>query len=291
MDKHQRVWAALNKEKVDRPPAGEILITDEFIKQFTGGNLESVLACLNTDLVTLKINESKSKSRWSYWQQQGYFIFGFMQGPFMLMAEELGWKEMSYLIVKKPEEAEKIMGNFINNGSKLAVQALDAGCEGIIIADDLAGKHGLLVSPTFLCAHYFPLLARLLKRLDYNTVPFIFHSDGNILDIISSIKETGFWGMQCLQPSAGISKDNFSLDILGNWVFWGNYEYEDIAKMKTVEQVENEVNELLKDWSSFPGYIFGSSGGLYKGIPREIVKTAYNIVNKWQKAPAKTNNM
>jgi len=70
---------------------------------------------------------------------------------------------------------------------------------------------------------------------------------------------------------------------LKDWVFWGNYEFEDTVGMKSFQQVKKEVNELLTGWSSYPGYIFGSSGGLYEGIPHEIVKTAYTALHRWKR--------
>lgn len=280
MGRRNRVWAALNRNFADRPPKGEIVIDSELVRHFPVSNLEEVLAYLNADLVTLKIDEKIKVSNWRYWQEQDYFSFGLLQGPFTLMLDNLGWNETSYLIVRNPEETEKLMKKYLTESRVLADEALSSGCEGIILADDLADNRGLIISPDYLQNYYFPVLSKLLEKLNRKYIPFIFHSDGNILDIVPMLKNTGFWGIQSLQPSAGININSFSGDLVEDWVFWGNFAFEDKYEMKTAQKVKTDVENLLAVWREVPGYIFGSSGGLYRGIPAEIIKTAYDIVHE-----------
>lgn len=274
----RRVWAALRKSNIDRPPKGEILIDQALQKQLPVGSLEAILAYLDADLVTLPINEQLNDSVWNYWQQQDHFVFGLLQGPFTSMLQRIGWQEISYLIVKNPGETRKMMDGFLQKSLLIAERAVTAGCEGIILADDLAGTRGMLIAPDYLREHYFTLLSDFLHKINSRDIPFIFHSDGNILDIVPMLKGTGFWGIQSLQPSVGITRASFSNQLLNDWVFWGNFEFEGEQCLKSAEQVNQDIQELLDMWSSVPGYMFGSSGGLYSGIPLDIIKTAYEAV-------------
>ncbi|MDD2586028.1 MAG: uroporphyrinogen decarboxylase family protein, partial [Syntrophomonadaceae bacterium] len=251
----RRVWAALKKSNIDRPPKGEILIDQALQKQLPAGNLEAILAYLDADLVTLPINEQVNDSVWNYWQQQDYFVFGLLQGPFTLMLQSIGWQELSYLIVKNPGKTRKIMQDFLQKSFLIADRALTAGCEGIILADDLAGNRGMLISPAYLREHYFTLLTEFLDKLNSRDIPFVFHSDGNMLDIVPMLKAAGFWGIQCLQPSAGITRDSFSNKLLKDWVFWGNFEFEGEDCIKSADQVNRDIQELRDNWSSVPGYM------------------------------------
>lgn len=54
----KRVWAALQGSPLDHPPKGEILITTEIAKEFPCHDLQAVLAYLNMDLVTFKIEKT-----------------------------------------------------------------------------------------------------------------------------------------------------------------------------------------------------------------------------------------
>lgn len=276
----KKVWSALKGKPSGSPPKGEILITDSLINQFNQPDLEFVLSNLNADLVTFSLSENQDSSLWKEWSDKPYFVFGLFQGPFTLTAEKLGWDNMFYLIVKKPKEAMALMKNLMEETLGTAAAALANGCDGILVADDLAGNQGLIASPLFFKENYFPLLADLLKKLNCTEVPLLFHSDGKIIDLVQPLKEAGFWGIQGLQPSCGIGPDCFSRDSFQNWVFWGNFEFEGPGRLKTVPEVISDVHHVLDIWADFPGFIFGSSGGLYGDLSPQAVKIAYDIVNR-----------
>jgi hypothetical protein len=66
MKGRKRVWSALRKKPLDRPPKGEILITDDFIKKFSGNDSESIVTCISADLVTLPVDKSFLRHQWMY---------------------------------------------------------------------------------------------------------------------------------------------------------------------------------------------------------------------------------
>jgi len=283
MTGRKRVWAALQGGPLDRPPKGEILITPEIAKEFPCPDINTVFSYLNVDLVTLQIDQTVFEpSKWRGWAGEEYFIFGLLQGPITILGSKLGWHNFSRLLVKSPGEARDVMQKLVADGVKSAVKALEAGCDGIIVADDLAGNRGPLISPSFLVKNYFPLLAHMLQGIGHRQAPCIFHSDGYIMELVPHLREAGFRGIQGLQPSVGIRPESFRHQGLEDWVFWGNFEFEGSNGLKSGEEVKNQVNSLLKEWTGFTGYIFGSSGGLYKGLSPEIVKIAYDAVTSWR---------
>ncbi|MEL7568154.1 MAG: uroporphyrinogen decarboxylase family protein [Dehalobacterium sp.] len=281
----KKVWSTLRGQPANSISKGEILITEDFMKNFSQPTLEAILSYLNADLVTLPIEEQTDKNLWRSWASRPYFVFGLFQGPFTLAAIKMGWSALMRSIKNNPEEVMSVMEILTKETLPLAYQALDQGCDGILVADDLAGNSGLLISPLFLERYYFPVLNKILCTLNYRQVPIIFHSDGNILQLVPYLKETGFWGIQSLQPSSGIKAQCFTPS--PHWVYWGNFEFENSHRIKTKEEVVKDVNRLLRDWSGFSGYIFGSSGGLYQGLCPEGVKAAYQAVDHWSKAKKK----
>lgn len=274
----QRVWAAFNGGPSDRPPKGEILITPEMCQEFPIPDLGSILAYLAADLVVLPVGGNPD---WQPWFNSDYFVFALSSGPLTETSGKLGWYNFSRMLVKSPNELKELFAKHLNNSIRSITKTLDAGCDGIILADDLAGARGPLISPVFLAESYFPMLKAMLEEIGCRQVPWVFHSDGNILGQIDLIKEAGFWGIHGLQPTAGLKPEHFHREGLANWVFWGNFEFEGQARLKTKEEVKLEVQNLLFNWSDFPGYIFGSSGGLYKGLAPGAVKAAYDSVAAW----------
>lgn len=282
MTGRNRVWAALRGGPLDRPPKGEILITSKLIEEFPCDDLRSVLAYLNADLVVLPIDQKPNSSLWKTWSRTDYFVFGLLQGPVSFLAEELGWHRLSRLLLKEPREAREVMHKYVSKSLQSVTAALDDGCDGIILADDLAGDRGPLISPSLLQENYFTLIALLLQKTADRRIPWIFHSDGNIFGLVTPLREVGFWGIQGLQPSAGIGPGSFQAPGLSNWVYWGNFEFEGPGRLKNVSEAETEVDQLLAAWAGFPGYIFGASGGLYEGLSPQVIKATYDKVNSWR---------
>ena len=277
MNERKIVERVLAGTVVDYIPKGEIVITDGFINQFKVPYLETVLEYLGSDIVTLSINSTKKD--WKYWRNKEYFVFGLVQGPFTYLLEKMGFHSICKYIVKKPNELEEMMYKYLQEIMKTVNLALYCGCDGILFADDIAGNKGLMVSPRFLKNYYFKVVSNFLNQMHRGNIPFIFHSDGNIAELTDTIYKSGFRGIQCLQPSANISIDNFSKEQLQKLCFWGNFEFE----MKNGKLIETEVIQLLKKWSVSSRYIFSSSGGLYEGISKDMVKVAYDVVNNYRK--------
>ncbi|MBF8982865.1 hypothetical protein IZY60_04885 [Lutibacter sp. B2] len=277
MNRRKIVEKVLAAKMVDYIPKGEIVITDGFINQFKAPHLENVLEYLGSDIVTISINSTKED--WKYWRNKEYFVFGLVQGPFTYLLEKMGFHSICKYIVKKPNELEEMMNEYLKKMVNNLELALYYGCDGILFADDIAGNRGLMVSPRFLKNYYFKVVSNFLDQIHRENTSFIFHSDGNIVELTDTIYKSGFSGIQCLQPSTNISINSFSNEQLQKLCFWGNFEFE----MKNSELIETEVTQLLKDWSVCSRYIFSSSGGLYEGISKERVKNAYLIVDNYRK--------
>jgi len=76
-------------------------------------------------------------------------------------------------------------------GSAIAV-AIAAGADAVVVADDLAGADGPLVSPAFLDAEVFPRLALLAAQAADAGLPAVLHCDGASEILYGSIREAGF---------------------------------------------------------------------------------------------------
>jgi hypothetical protein len=69
---------------------------------------------------------------------------------------------------------------------------LASGADAVVVADDLAGADGPLLSPAFLDSEVFPRLALLSSQIADAGLPAILHSDGAAETLYASIREAGF---------------------------------------------------------------------------------------------------
>ena len=280
--RRDRVFKTIQGEATDRPPKGELLIEEELIKKLGLSSLIDVAETLDLDILTLEIKEEPD---WIYYKDHDFFTVGLYQGPFTSIFQNHSLQQLSKLIIRTPQVAEKMMADDILNSRSLLFKALKEGVDAVLIADDIAGQSGPLVSPRFLEEHYFPLLKKLIMEIrdeGYN-VPVLFHSDGNLTSILTLLKEAGFNGLQCLEASSGMSPVLFAYGGFEGWLFWGNFEFEDNEKMKSPLDIAMEIPRLLYRWQDIGGYIFGSTGGLYGGLDPQAVLTAYRVVDKGYK--------
>ena len=278
-----RVWTALRGGISDRPPKGEILLERAWLTNNQLTDAVAAVDCLQADKVVLPIATTLSSlTQLREMATRNVFMFSCLHGPVTFFSESLGWHEFSRLMIKKPLEVKTMMIQYLQSSVQSILADLDNGCEGVVVFDDLAGDKGLLINPNFLKEFYFPAMRLTLEQLDYKNVPAIFHSDGNILSIIPLVKAAGFWGIQGLQPGImGSGPESLAMQELKDWVFWGNFDFEGQGRLKNTLEITQEVNELLCKWADFPGFIFGSSGGLYKGLSLAEVKAAYTAVEDY----------
>lgn len=270
----ERVERLLAGADLDRPPIGELCITSGFIEDCGMDGRAAVLAHLNQDIITLPLPDTPVP-QWREWQQSPYFSLGLFSGPFTRLIRNLGWKQAARLMVKQADEAQGLMHQYLEQIKPHVIEALDAGCQGLVMADDMAGGRGLLVSPAFLKRRYFPVVADFLESDCFcagtGRPPIFFHCDGYVLELVAQVRSAGFTGIQGLQPGSGLGPQCFDPHTYKGFLFWGNFEFEGDQALKGRDLLIPEVGATLSDWSPF-SYIFGSSGGLYKNLDPQSVK-------------------
>ncbi len=92
--------------------------------------------------------------------------------------------------------AEAITRNSITARHKLAPI--------IQCCDDVAYKTGLIVSPEILREHFFPRFAQIIAPLKEAGIKVIWHSDGNIMDVLDDAVAIGFDGIDPIESQAGM---------------------------------------------------------------------------------------
>lgn len=81
--------------------------------------------------------------------------------------------------------------------------------DAVVIADDVGGSSGLLVTPEFATHDLLPRLARIASAA-LDRVPVLLHSDGDVRVLLPALRAAGFAGLHC----GGVSREDFES------VFW-----------------------------------------------------------------------
>jgi uroporphyrinogen decarboxylase len=145
--------------------------------------------------------------------------------------------------------------------------------------DDLGFKTGLMVNPRVLREHVFPWNARIGRIVRSRGLPYIYHSDGRIYDVIDDLLECGF---HALHPCERSSTD---IDLLkrrygGRLCLCGNIDLDSTLTLGTPSDVEAEVKARLRSIAPGGGYCCGSSNSVPEYVPFENYRAMIETVKK-----------
>lgn len=115
-----------------------------------------------------------------------------LSGPLGRVEEKRGWTEALRLTASAPAEIAFALDEALHEALDDVRRgaALDVGA--IVVADDLAGATGPLLSPDYALEVLVPLYKRIAAEAATSGLPAIFHSDGDTRSLVPSLARAGF---------------------------------------------------------------------------------------------------
>jgi uroporphyrinogen decarboxylase len=157
------------------------------------------------------------------------------------------------------------------------IQRLAAGgADGILVGDDIAYRRSAYVQPAALRQSYFPYLTVLVEACQQAGLPVVFHSDGNLWEVLEDLVATGINGIQGLEPGAGMSLAGVRAKVGPELCLWGNVDVGWLAQPRPAAEISAEVNRLLLPVAGSP-VILGTSGGLMAGLSGGNVEALFAV--------------
>lgn len=293
-DSRQRVFAAIQRQPVEKIPRGELCIEDGVIKRELGcgavgfeERLEFVKR-LGADLICLSSKSGSSKGipeyrdvvwedveRWT--RDTPLFSFALLDGAFGWGVRSLGFERFVTLHVRSPLSLVSLVERVEALNMKLAEILVDQGINGFIIADDIAYNRGLLVSPKVLREYFLPSLERQVEAISKRGIPALFHSDGNYSEVLPDLLEIGFQGIHCIDRNAGMDAVALRQVYGEKLCLWGTLDVADLAKTDD-EVYLAELIKGIEELGSQGGFILGTTSGLFEGIDIRGLMRVYQAV-------------
>ncbi len=106
--------------------------------------------------------------------------------------------------VKHPSSLSAELDREVSRAASLIRAGLGLRVDAVVIAEDLAGRDGLLFTPGFAREEVLPRLATLVAAAE--DVPVLLHSDGDIGAILPLLRLAGFAGVH---GGGGVDRDGF----------------------------------------------------------------------------------
>jgi uroporphyrinogen decarboxylase len=154
------------------------------------------------------------------------------------------------------------------------------GFDFLFCADDVAFKTGPMMSPEHFRKIILPHLKTAVKNI---TIPWVYHSDGNLLPIMEDWLSLGQSGIHPVEPLA--MDIRFVKKAYGDRVcVCGNVDV-NLLGMGTEQQVVNEVKGLIRDLAPGGGYMVSSGNSVPAYAKPENALAMGRAVRKYGKYP------
>ena len=299
-DSRSLVAAAIRRQPIDRVPAGELCIDDALVAAVTGSaevgfaqrlqladRLGLDLICLTTDYGPGSPREALPAAdavRWdaieSWAAQTDRFVFVLLDGGFGWGIKTWGFQSFATKVMRRSADVDDLLGEVEALNRQLVERAAGLGANGVVIADDIAYQHGLLLPPDRIRTLFLPSLARQTEACHTTGLPVFFHSDGDLRAILEDIAGSGFDGLQGIESAAGMDLAEIKAHYGHRLCLWGNLDPACLVETHSAEAIDARVRAVLRSSARGGGQIFGTSSGLFAGMRPRNIEWAYQSAKR-----------
>ncbi|MFX0093399.1 MAG: uroporphyrinogen decarboxylase family protein [Candidatus Hodarchaeota archaeon] len=192
----------------------------------------------------------------------------------------MGLEEFFYALHDNPMLVEKVMNAYFEWTAVAVERICQLDFDFIWSSDDVAWKIGPLFSPKFFRDVVVPKMQKVAEKI---TIPWVHHSDGNILPLLDDFIDLGVKGIHPIEPTAmdiNELKKNYGNKIC----LLGNIDLNTLS-MGTPEQVDEEVKKRIREIGPGGGYIVSSGNSIAAYCKPENVIAMAEAIQKYGKYP------
>jgi hypothetical protein len=276
----EKVIESINHREVAGLPRGELFVGHDFLgrhfPEAAGdypGQLKAAAGLLGLSAIGADLNSEESRSllrNSGFSPLENYFVIGCVNGPFARLIDAEGFRGAMVSTRRAPERFAAIASKQIEEMKSLTALARENGFQAIALADDIAGKNGLLFSFEYFSRTIFPVYTALAGIIKESGLFAFLHSDGDMRGVISLLTEGGY---DCLHPidvQGGLDlyelKDQFGDSIS----FMGHMDIMAWDEKRIAEEIATAEKVFSKG-----GLILGSAGGISLDVDPSLLAALY----------------
>jgi uroporphyrinogen decarboxylase len=173
------------------------------------------------------------------------------------MLVSMGLEGFSYALGDDPWLVEEVLRRYTDYQVVVNRNLCDLGFDFLWSFDDVAYKSGPFVSPRQFRQYFMPAFRRSVEAI---RLPWIFHSDGDIMPVLNDLLTLGMNGLHPLEPGPMDLKT--MKERVGERVCLVGNVSVDTLSAGTPEQVRAEVLHCLKIGGPGGGYMITSSNSV-----------------------------
>lgn len=190
----------------------------------------------------------------------------------------VGMEDFSYNVVDEPEFLKELMSMYTKWISRVIDNLQECGFDFLWTFDDFAYKTSLMFSPAVWDEFFAPYLKQSISHIK---VPWIYHSDGNLLPIMDKLLELGMNGLHPLEPGT-MDLDYLKATYGKKVCLIGNIDINHILTDATKEEVFATVKERIDQLGPGGGFIISDSNSIPEYCNAQNVMWMAEAVEKYR---------
>lgn len=212
-------------------------------------------------------------------RKEKFLVLSCME-PFEHIARILGRERLLAMMAEEANKAANLFADSLEFTLHMCQLILDKGYhfDGAWLWGDLGYKKGLIFSTDYYNAFLFDLHKEFCDFFTKNNMPVVFHSDGNIRELIPHLIEAGVRAIEPLESNVGMDvielKRKYGKDI----VLFGGIDETSFLDMK---KAEKEIKSKFKYFMKDGGYIYHADSPILEDTNFENYKSVMELVKKY----------
>jgi uroporphyrinogen decarboxylase len=192
----------------------------------------------------------------------------------------MGLETFSVALYEDRAFVEEVLDVYCDWSAVVAERVCRLGFDVYVSTDDMAFKSAPFFSPQLFRDLVLPRFRRVREQI---ALPWVTHSDGNMLPLLEDLIDLGIAGMHPMERGAmdirAVKRDyGDRICVLGNVDL-------NLLGMGTPEDVDREVRELIRDVGPGGGYVVTSGNSLAAYVKPENVWALSEAVQKYGRYP------
>jgi uroporphyrinogen-III decarboxylase len=190
----------------------------------------------------------------------------------------LGYRTFAKELRKPTGFLERTIDDLHKANIEICKQFLDIDSEMVIaFTDDIAQKGRLMIAPQYYAKYYLPRYKELFNLIHKRGGRTMFHTDGDISELIPYYIEAGLDMLQGLEPAAGVDLPALNVKY-GDKIAWnGNIDVSRLLWKGTPAEVKAESEHILSEVAPSNNIAFGPCTDIMAFHPVENIETMYSV--------------
>jgi uroporphyrinogen decarboxylase len=208
-------------------------------------------------------------------------LFWMTRGTFVRSWRLAGMQNLMLKMFDDPDFVHRLAKLTLEYNLQLLDMVVDAGAEVLLVEDDIADKNFPLVSPKQFAEFINPYNRKLVDRAHERGLKVVRHSDGNLWSLMDILLESGYDGLNPLEPQAGMHLKKVKAYCGDRLCLLGNIDCIELLPNGTAAQVEQAVRQAIEDAAEGGGLIICSSNSLHPGVNPENCIAMFQATKKY----------